>query len=66
LRNDGIKVTCIFPGSIETEFFEQAGVPISNNPMQPADVSSTVMHVLEAPENYLISEVVMRPLRPKS
>ncbi len=66
LRNDGIKVTCIFPGSIETEFFEQAGVPISNNPMQAKDVSSTVMHVLEAPDNYLISEVVMRPLRPKT
>lgn len=66
LRNDGIKVTCIFPGSIETEFFEQAGVPIANNPMQSRDVSSTVMHVLEAPENYLVSEVVMRPLRPKS
>ncbi|MEQ9104523.1 MAG: SDR family oxidoreductase [Rhodothermales bacterium] len=66
LRNDGIKVTCIFPGSIETEFFEQAGVPISNNPMQAKDVSSTVIHVLEAPDNYLISEVVMRPLRPKT
>lgn len=66
LRNDGIKVTCIFPGSIETEFFEQAGVPISTNPMQAKDVSSSVMHVLEAPDNYLVSEVVMRPLRPKA
>lgn len=65
LREDGIKVTCIFPGSIETEFFEQAGVPISENPMTAEDVSSSVMHVLQAPDNYLVSEVVMRPLRPK-
>ncbi len=65
LREDGIKVTCIFPGSIETEFFEQAGVPISENPMTSEDVSSSVLHVLQAPDNYLVSEIVMRPLRPK-
>ncbi|PIQ60388.1 MAG: NAD-binding protein [Bacteroidetes bacterium CG12_big_fil_rev_8_21_14_0_65_60_17] len=65
LREDGIKVTCIFPGSIETEFFEQAGVPISDNPMTSEDVSSSVLHVLQTPDNYLVSEIVMRPLRPK-
>lgn len=65
LREDGIKVTCIFPGSVETEFFDRAGVPISSNPMTPQDVSSSVMHVLNSPDNYLVSEVVMRPLRPK-
>ncbi|MFT4606250.1 MAG: NADP-dependent 3-hydroxy acid dehydrogenase YdfG [Rhodothermales bacterium] len=64
VRADGIKVTCIYPGSIETEFFEQAGVPISANPMTAQDVASTVVHVIEAPDNYLISEVMMRPLRP--
>jgi NAD(P)-dependent dehydrogenase (short-subunit alcohol dehydrogenase family) len=64
VRSDGIKVTCIFPGSIETEFFEQAGVQISANPMKAEDVASTVLHVIEAPDNYLVSEVMMRPLRP--
>lgn len=65
LRDDGIKVTCFYPGSIETNFFDVAGVDMTDNPMQPEDVSGTVMHVLEAPDNYLISEVVMRPLRPR-
>lgn len=65
LREDGIKVTCLFPGSIETEFFDHAGIQISNNPMMAVDVSSSVLHVLEAPDNYLISEIVMRPLRPR-
>ncbi|MEM1126507.1 MAG: SDR family oxidoreductase [Bacteroidota bacterium] len=65
LRGDGIKVTCVYPGSIETNFFEEAGIGITSNPMQPEDVSATVMHVLEGPDNYLISEVVMRPLRPR-
>lgn len=64
LRGDGIRVTCLYPGSIETEFFDTAGVDISANPMTAEDITSTLMHVLEAPDNYLISEVVMRPLRP--
>ena len=65
LRGDGIKVSCIYPGSIETNFFKVAGSTLTANPMQPEDIAATVVHVLEAPENYLISEVVMRPLRPK-
>jgi NADP-dependent 3-hydroxy acid dehydrogenase YdfG len=65
VRQDGIKVSCLFPGSIQTEFFDVAGIPISANPMAAADVSSTLIHLLETPDNYLISEIVMRPLRPK-
>jgi NADP-dependent 3-hydroxy acid dehydrogenase YdfG len=65
LREDGIKVTCLYPGSVQTEFFEVANVPISARPMTSEDITSTVLHVLEAPDNYLISEIAMRPLRPK-
>lgn len=65
LRTDGIRVTCLYPGSVETEFFDAAGADISPNPMKAEDISSTVLHVLEAPDNYLISEITMRPLRPR-
>ena len=65
LRGDGIKVTCVYPGSIETHFFDVAGVDMTSQPMQPEDIAATVLHVLQGPDNYLISEVVMRPLRPK-
>ncbi len=65
VREDGIKVTCIFPGSIDTHFAASAGTQGSSNAMTADDVSSTVVHVLETSDNYLISEVVMRPLRPK-
>ena len=65
LRGDGIKVSCVYPGSIETNFFDVAGVDMTDNPMQPQDVASTVVHLIEMPDNYLISEVVMRPLRPR-
>ena len=65
VRDDGIKVTCVYPGSIDTNFGSNAGSSGSPNPMTPESVSATVMHVMEGPDNYLISEVVMRPLRPR-
>ena len=65
LRGDGIKVTCVYPGSIETDFSMGSSGQGSTNKMTPDDITSTVLHVLETSENYLISEVVMRPLRPK-
>ncbi|MFK7845649.1 MAG: SDR family oxidoreductase [Rhodothermales bacterium] len=65
VREDGIKVTCIYPGSIATEFSSVAGSFGSPNPMESIDIAGTLIHVLEAPDNYLISEIMMRPLRPK-
>jgi NADP-dependent 3-hydroxy acid dehydrogenase YdfG len=65
VRDDGIRVTCFYPGSIETRFFDVAGAEMTDHPLQPDDVSATVLHVLEAPDNHLISEVVLRPLRPR-
>lgn len=65
VRDDGIRVTCIYPGSTETNFFDVAGVEMTDNPLQPEDVAATVIHVLESPANHLISELVLRPLRPR-
>jgi NAD(P)-dependent dehydrogenase (short-subunit alcohol dehydrogenase family) len=66
VREDRIKVTCIYPGTIATEFFNVAGTEMQGKGMDPREIADTVVHVLEASENYLISEVMMRPLRPKS
>ena len=63
-RADGIRVSCRYPGSGETNCCDLAGVDMTENPLQPEDVAATVQHVLESPANHLISEVVMRPLRP--
>jgi NAD(P)-dependent dehydrogenase (short-subunit alcohol dehydrogenase family) len=65
VRDDGIRVTCLYPGSIETNFFDVAGVDMTDNPLHPEDVAATVLHVLTSPANHLISEIVMRPLRPR-
>ncbi len=65
VRSYGVKVTSVCPGSTATEFGRKAGSKRPPNPMEAADIAATVMHILEAPDNYLISEVVMRPLRPR-
>lgn len=65
LRDDRIKVTCVYPGSIRTEFFQVAGSTPAEGAMDPQDVTDTIVHVLGGPPNYLVSEVMMRPLRPK-
>lgn len=67
LRYDGIKVSCMFPGSIETGFSSDSAIGSSSrNKMMPEDVAATAIHLLETPDNHLINEVTMRPLNPKS
>lgn len=64
LRDDAIKVTAIYPGSTASNFADEAGHSGASNPMAADDVAKTVLHVLNTPANYLISDVVMRPLQP--
>lgn len=66
LRYDAIKVTCFYPGSIQTGFFNTANKSESHaNMMQPRDVAAVLVNVLETPDNFLINEITMRPLNPK-
>jgi NAD(P)-dependent dehydrogenase (short-subunit alcohol dehydrogenase family) len=65
VRYDGIKVTCINPGSVQTDITASGGVELSPNAVTTQDIASTLIHVLETADNYLISEVTMRPLRPR-
>ncbi|MDR8392178.1 SDR family NAD(P)-dependent oxidoreductase [Aliifodinibius sp. S!AR15-10] len=65
LRYDGIKVTCLYPGSIATNFFDNAERGAHSNMMQPEDMATVLTNVLETPDNFLISDMTMRPLNPK-
>lgn len=66
LREDGIKVSCIFPGSISTEFFDLAGMKTHDHMMRPEDISASVLFLLETPDDFLINEMTLRPLNPKA
>lgn len=63
LRPDGIRVTCVYPGSVETSFVDDGGSG-QNWKLQPEDIASTVVQLVRLPDDHLVSEVVMRPLRP--
>lgn len=66
VRPFGVKVSCMYPGSVNTNFFddfENATAP--ENMMQPEDIAATILHVLQSPPNYHHVDIEVRPLRPK-
>jgi len=66
LREFGIKVTCIYPGSVNTNFFDQIDmVDANDNMMRAEDVASSIVHCLQSHPNYLPVDLEIRPLRPK-
>lgn len=66
LRQYGIKVTCIYPGSVQTNFFDPIdSVTANENMMQPEDIASTIIHCLNSPPNYHHVDIEVRPLKPK-
>lgn len=65
LRGHNIKVTCINPGSIDTNFFESSGIKSNEQMLQPAELAEVYINVLETAENVLIDELTVRPLRPR-
>lgn len=66
VRYDGIKVTCFYPGSIATSFFGGVDMETHSNMMQPHEVADVLVNILETPDNFLINDITMRPLNPKS
>lgn len=65
LREFNIKVSCINPGSIESDLLLSSGVQPHENMIQPKDLANSIINVLETPDNFLISELVVRPLNPQ-
>jgi NADP-dependent 3-hydroxy acid dehydrogenase YdfG len=66
LRDFGIKVTCMYPGSVKTNFFDNIDeIDPHDNMMNPEDISGTIIHVLESPDNYHHVDIEVRPLKPK-
>ena len=66
-RDKGVRSITINPGSVDTPFFDEAGVEVDNRDaiLTAQDVAATVRHALELPENALIREVDIRPANPK-
>lgn len=63
VRDAGVKVSVVMPGSVETELFP-AGTDTSWM-CTPADVATAVRHLVETPPHLLQYIVEVRPLTPK-
>lgn len=66
VRKSGIKVTSICPGSVNTEFFNGVDDITANDTMlHSKDIATSIVQILEMPDNFLAVEVELRPLNVK-
>ncbi|MDX5321154.1 MAG: SDR family NAD(P)-dependent oxidoreductase [Bacteroidota bacterium] len=66
VRYDQIKVTCLYPGSVKTDFFRNSpGIQPHDFMLMPEDIATAMVQVLETPDNYHVVNYEVRPLRPK-
>jgi NAD(P)-dependent dehydrogenase (short-subunit alcohol dehydrogenase family) len=64
VRQQGVKVTTIAPGSVDTDFGDDARSGDASWMLRGDDVAATVLDLLRARDEALLSRVEMRPLRP--
>jgi 3-oxoacyl-[acyl-carrier protein] reductase len=63
-RPQGIRVSYIMPGSVNTHFNDNQPDASGAWKIQPEDIGQVVMDLLALPANSLVSRVEMRPSRP--
>ena len=64
LRHQGVRVTCVMPGSVNTHFFGGEPDPDASWKLQPEDVAQAVLDLLSFPDRALPSRIELRPTRP--
>jgi NADP-dependent 3-hydroxy acid dehydrogenase YdfG len=66
VRDFKIKVTCIYPGAVKTDFFRNSpGVKPHDYMLMPEDVAANLIFALQMPENFHTVNLEIRPLQPK-
>jgi NAD(P)-dependent dehydrogenase (short-subunit alcohol dehydrogenase family) len=63
VRYDGIRVACVMPGSVATDFGSR-GAQKGDWALTPADVAEVVIDLIRHPSRSLPSRVEIRPARP--
>jgi len=64
VRHDGIKVSYIMPGSVNTAFGDDEPSDAKSWQLQPSDIAEVVIDLLSYPDRALPSRVEIRPSRP--
>ena len=66
LRDDRIKVTCIYPGSVKTDFFKHnPNIEPHDYMLMPEDVAEMIVHASKTPDNFHQVNLEVRPLQPR-
>jgi NAD(P)-dependent dehydrogenase (short-subunit alcohol dehydrogenase family) len=66
LRDFGIKVTTVYPGSTKTDFFRNSpGIKAHDNMVHADEVAEQIIRALETSDNFVINHLEFRPLQPK-
>ena len=64
VRHDNIKISCICPGSVNTEFGDSEVSEAKAWQLQPEDIAHTVLNLLNHEPRSLPSKVEIRPSKP--
>jgi NAD(P)-dependent dehydrogenase (short-subunit alcohol dehydrogenase family) len=64
VRHDGIKVSYIMPGSVNTEFGGDSPTDDKKWQLQPEDIARVVIDLLQHDDRSLVSRVEIRPSKP--
>lgn len=66
VRDFGVKVTCVYPGSVKTDFFRHSeNIKAHDNMLMPQDVANQIIYCLESPPNFHNVNLEVRPLKPR-
>lgn len=66
LRDFKIKATCVYPGSVKTDFFRNSpNIKPHDYMLMPNDVAEMMVYALETPDNFHQVNLEVRPLQPK-
>jgi NADP-dependent 3-hydroxy acid dehydrogenase YdfG len=63
VRKEGIKVSVVYPGLVDTYFNKsQPGNPVNASHLKPEDIAASVLHILAAPKHVVIDELMIHPI----
>lgn len=66
VRDFGVKVTCVYPGSVKTDFFRHSeNITAHDNMLMPEDVAAQILFALKTPKNFHNVNLEIRPLKPR-
>ncbi|MBI1305320.1 MAG: SDR family NAD(P)-dependent oxidoreductase [Bacteroidetes bacterium] len=65
LRDFGVKVTCVFPGSVKTDFFRNSAITPHDYMLMPDEVADVMVRCIETSGNFHTVNLEIRPLQPK-